>query len=216
METYILTNKNDEYWTGKKFIKNEIVDEENSNYFFQGFESPEEAMIFNLMFQNYEMFNIWKCEIKENFDKNWIISRNKSVVPVDICEVDSLTDLQYIGMALIGVLGVIQNNKVRGYCFNFLRNKNRSPECAEKLLEKLINKNQNTKEIDEYVGPVWSLLEAIIKNDYKKHASISLYKSICDSNCVNQPLKFSVIYNAVKNLSLEDIAERISGKLNFL
>lgn len=212
MNTYITTNQNNEYWTGKKFNKEELIDEENTNYQFVGFSTPEEAKFFNSVFQNIPEIQIWECEQKELTSKNWLYSTYKSILPLRTCDTEELTDLQYAGMAIIGIMNVIENNNVRCFCFDYLRDNNRKPETADKLYKKLSEYDNNYREGQEYFGPVWSFLNGIIKSDYKKYCAISLYRSICDSYCIESPLNFKSLYNTVKKLSLEEIAEKIKSK----
>lgn len=216
MQSYIISNQNDEYWTGKKFIENELITEENPNFQFMGFDSPEEAKFFNPIFQNLPEIKIWKCESKEPVFKNWIYLLNKSILPLSICETEDLTDLQYTAMAILGILSVIRNNKVRCFCFDYLRDKNRKPETAEKLYNKLSEPNKNIRPEEEYVGPVWSLLKGIKNQNFKYHCTISLYRSICDSNSTDKPLNFQTIYQAVRNLSLIEIADRIKNNTSIV
>lgn len=214
MQTYILSNQIDEYWTGKKFIENELVTEDNPNYQFIGFNSPEKAKFFNPMLQNLPELKIWECEPKESASQNWLFTTYKSVLTKSVCQIDDLTDLQYIAMAILGILSVIRNNKIRCFCFDYLRNKNRKPETAEKLYKRLSEKNNNTRPEEEYIGPAWSFLNGIQSNQIKHNCTKSLYRSICDSHCIDAPLDFQNMYTMVKTFSLEEIADKIKNNSN--
>lgn len=216
MQTYIISNKNDEYWTGKKLIENETIIEENPNFQFVGFNSPEEANFFNPMFENLSDLKIWKCESKELVSQNWLHSINKSILPLSVYQIEELTDIQYITIAILGVISIVKNNKIRSYCYSYLKNQNRKPETAEKLYNKLSELNNNTRPEEEYIGPALPLLKGIKDNNLKPYCVKSLYRSICDSNIINNPLNFQIIYQAVKNLSLEDITERLKNNTNLV
>ena len=105
METLFFVTNNNEDFLKRKFIVDETLSSDNSNYHFAGYPSPEVLSLMQTSYEGQDNYEIWECSsIVDNCPQDGIRSFCNQITPIKTHEVPTFTNEQRIAFAMLNTL----------------------------------------------------------------------------------------------------------------
>lgn len=126
---YLVTDQDCKTWRGHHWGAGVTNVEENPNYFFTAYSTPEKALLMYPAYEDFSQVRIWSAEGKPAAVAN-IKSDFKSLTSVEELGISTPTDEQMRSFALCCSLMLVNDAEFQAWGHRWLRGEDRSVESA--------------------------------------------------------------------------------------
>lgn len=212
---YLITDENNKTWRDIQWGENVTHEEENPNYHFVVYNSPQVARYMYPCYEGIKNPKIWIASgenpnairgfpqkldgFRSNFSKLTTISEFSVELP---------TNEQRINFAILCAMNVAQYNPFTDWALKYLRGEDQTKESAQNLNDKLIAK-LDVEAPEDYTDCCFAVLAYVTLGD-PVFAANAAHRAYHDSTEFEEPLNLDQMAQIANMISAEDIAALLS------
>ena len=204
---YLITDQDNKTWRDIQWGDNVTHEEENSNYHFVVYNSPQVACYMYPCYEGTKNPKLWTAAGEHLTRDEGLRSKFAKLTTVNELPITLPTIEQRVTFGILCAMNLVLNPLFREWALKYLRGEDQTKESAHTVNEKLIAQLGTTVPREhEYTACCHAVLASVMLDDPALFAANAAHRAYHDSLELAEPLSLEQTAQIVKMVSAVDIA----------
>lgn len=210
---YLVTDQDNKTWRDIQWGENVTHDEENSNYHFEVYNSPQVACYMYPCYEGIKNPKIWLCTTGDNLSReDGFRTRFAKITTIKEFPISLPTIEQRITFGILCAMSLVLNPLFRNWALSYLLREDQTQATAHNINEKLVAQLGTEQVMEhEYIACCHAVFAAVLLEDPALFSANAAHKAYYDSLELKEPLDLSKIAEIVNLVPASDIAGLLAG-----
>ena len=207
---YLITDQENKTWGDVQWGENISHEQENDNYHFVVFNSPETARYLYPSCEGTKNPKIWNAS-GENMSRNdGFRTRFAKLTTISELAFSLPTNEQRINFGILCALNVMLYEPFKTWALKYLRGEDQTKESAQAMNDEILAKIDSSDPKEDYSDSCFAVLASVMLDEPAIFSANAAHRAYHDSLECIQPLNLEQIAEIVNMMSAKDIAELLS------
>lgn len=204
---YLLVDQDNKTWRDTQWGENITHEEENDNYHFVVYNSPQAACYMYPCYEGTRNPKIWTAT-GENLNRDdGFRSKFAKLTTISELPITLPTNEQRITFGILCAMNLVLNPLFRDWALAYLKGDDQTKETAHEVNSQLVaQQGTGIPEEYEYIDCCHAVLASVMLDDPALFAANAAHRAYHDSFELNIPLSLEEVAQIVDVVSMKDIA----------
>jgi len=202
---YLITDQDNKTWRDIQWGENVTHEEENSNYHFVVYNSPQTACYMYPCYEGTKNPKLWTATGEHLAVAEGFRSKCAKLTTLNEFPITLPTNEQRINFGILCAVNVAQSPQFMEWSLKYLRGEDQTKESAQKLSDELIAKF-DAEAPEDYTSCCYAVLASVMLDDPALFAANAAHRAYHDSLELPEPLNLEQTAQIANMVSAADIA----------
>lgn len=207
---YLITDQENKTWGDVQWGENITNEQENENYYFVVYNSPETARYMFPSCEGIKNPKIWKCTGDNITKTEGFRTRFSKLTTIEELPFSLPTNEQKINFGILSSLNVVLYQPFKDWALDYLKGENTTKEIAQAMNARILARIDASDPREEFTDSCFAVLASVMLDDPDLFSANAAYRAYHDSTELEKPLDLEQIAEIVNNMSAKEIAELLS------
>lgn len=209
---YLITDQENKTWRDIQWGENVTHEEENFNYHFWVYNSPQVAAYMYPCYEGTKNPKLWTAAGQHCTRDDKIRTLFSRLTSVKQLPMTFPTDEQRINFGILCAMNLVLNPLFRDWALKYLRGEDQTKETAKVVEEKLVAQmGTPVPRSHEYIGCTFAVLASVMLDDPALFAANAAHRAYHDSLELTEPLNLDQTAQIVNMLPAAEIANLLGN-----